>query len=92
MPAIKELIEAFTIFGKYTSADEVSVTTCEHDILYVCVDPNGVTVEDRKRLYEIGFHAENEQDRRVDRDAVPAEEGHEQCLGDNFYSYRHGSC
>ena len=89
--ACKQLIEAFTIFDKYVP-DKAHVIMCEHDIMYVAVDPNGVSLKDRIRLYELGFNAENEQDRRVDRDAVPAEEGHEQNLGDNFFSYLHGSC
>ena len=50
-----ELIEAFTIFAKYTSTTRP--TCCEHDVLYVLVDPSLVSDEDRARLEVLGFDA-----------------------------------
>jgi hypothetical protein len=51
---MKELIEAFTIFAKYTDA---RCTGCEHDTLYVYVNPAEVSAADIARLDELGFHA-----------------------------------
>jgi hypothetical protein len=51
------LIEALTIFTKYT--DKEYVTHCEHDVLHVFVDPNTVTPEDKDRLKVLGFHSSN---------------------------------
>ena len=50
---MKDLIEALTIFSKYT--DEEYVTCCEHDVLYVIVDPAIVSAEDKARLNALGF-------------------------------------
>lgn len=48
-----QLIEALQIFLKY--ADEDYPTGCEHDVLYVYVDPDVVTQEDVEKLEELGF-------------------------------------
>lgn len=53
---MNDLLEALTIFAKYTSTRRP--TCCEHDILYVLVDPADVTVEDRERLAQLGFEAQ----------------------------------
>jgi hypothetical protein len=53
---VNDLIEALTIFAKYTSA--AHPTCCEHDELYVLVDPTTVTAEDRVRLDALGFVAQ----------------------------------
>ena len=50
---MSNLIEALQIFLKYR--DEQFPTQCEHDMLYVHVDPSVVSGEDIKRLEEIGF-------------------------------------
>ena len=50
---MKDLIEALTIFAKYT--DSYSPTGCEHDTLYVQVDPDQVSEEDKTKLDELGF-------------------------------------
>lgn len=55
-----DLIEALTPFAKYTN--DTHPTCCEHDILSVLVDPVQVTAEDRARLGELGFRAQ-ESDR-----------------------------
>lgn len=57
---MNDLIEAFTIFAKYTNA--AHPTHCEHDVLYVIVDPENVSTEDRARLKALGFAAQ-ERDR-----------------------------
>lgn len=51
----EQLEAAFKIFGKYTDQD--FPTCCEHDILYVCVDPQGVSFDDLERLENLGFVA-----------------------------------
>lgn len=49
-----DLIEALTIFRKYANPDYP--THCEHDTLWICIDPELVTDEDDiKRLDELGF-------------------------------------
>jgi hypothetical protein len=53
---VNDLIEALTIFAKYTDARRP--TCCEHDTLYVLVDPANVTAADRARLAVLGFNAE----------------------------------
>ncbi len=60
---MRDLIEALTIFLKYTDPEKpnVSDTNCEHDQLIVCIDPARVTSEDLARLDELGFSA-NEDD------------------------------
>lgn len=52
---MKDLIEALTIFAKYTVAEYP--TCCDHDVLYVLVDPTVVSSEDQARLEELGFVA-----------------------------------
>lgn len=49
---MKDLIEALTIFAKYTDED---VINCTHDELAVCVDPDTVSDEDKARLKELSF-------------------------------------
>lgn len=49
-----ELIEALTIFRKYTDARWP--TACEHDMLYVCGVPRElVSDEDNERLEQLHF-------------------------------------
>lgn len=50
---VKDLIEALSIFSKYV--DDGRWTSCEHDVLYVCVDPNAVSTTDKARLDQLGF-------------------------------------
>lgn len=52
---MEDLIKAFQIFLKYGNPDYP--THCEHDILYVMIDPNDVSEEDIKKLDELGFFA-----------------------------------
>ncbi len=51
---MEQLIEALKIFSKYSNAE--FPTGCEHDELYVYVDPAIVSDEDRARLEELGFY------------------------------------
>jgi hypothetical protein len=55
---MKDLIEALTIFSKYS--DTYAPTHCEHDVLFVCVDPVLVSAADRARLEELSFDAGEE--------------------------------
>lgn len=55
---MKDLIEAFTIFLKYS--DDYAPLNCEHDELYVDVDPEIVSEDDKKRLYELSFEPSSE--------------------------------
>jgi hypothetical protein len=50
---ISKLITALQIFLKYGDPEEP--THCEHDQLYVYVDPEVVSEEDKKRLDKLGF-------------------------------------
>lgn len=55
---MKELIEAFQIFNKYT--DDEECIQCDHDIMYVAIPCEFVSEEDKNRLEELGFHADEE--------------------------------
>ena len=50
---MNDLIEALQIFSKYTS-DEYP-TACDHDVLYVMVNPDDVSEEDINRLAKLDF-------------------------------------
>lgn len=54
------LIAALKIFRKY--GNPISPTHCEHDALYVCVDPKQVTAEDVKRLEKLHFLTSEDPD------------------------------
>lgn len=51
-----ELIAAFQIFKKYT--EDAYPLGCEHDVLYVFVDPKIVSEKDKETLEEMGFLSE----------------------------------
>lgn len=57
---MNELIEALTILSKY--CDSPTPTHCEHDVLYVMVDPENVSDEDKKRLDELHFVCNYEEE------------------------------
>ena len=48
-----DLIEALTIFRKYGNPEWP--TNCNHDELSVCIDPEIVSDDDKKRLEELSF-------------------------------------
>lgn len=52
---MKDLIEALTIFLKYGNPD--NPTGCDHDELFVGIDPSLVSKEDKKKLKKLGFFA-----------------------------------
>lgn len=54
---MSKLIEALQIFLKY--GDPAYPTHCEHDALTVCVDPSLVSEEDKSRLKDLGFIADD---------------------------------
>lgn len=48
-----DLIKALQIFRKYGNPEWP--THCEHDIMYVSINPSDVTEEDIKSLEKLGF-------------------------------------
>jgi len=50
---IENLIKALQIFLKYDNPSYP--TACEHDILYVFVNPDKVSQEDKEELEKLGF-------------------------------------
>ena len=56
---MEKLIKALQILLKYGNPDYP--THCEHDILYVAINPDVVSEEDKKELEELGFHHEDSQ-------------------------------
>lgn len=50
---MEDLIKALTIFLKYDNP--YAPTHCEHDELFVMIDPEKVSDEDRAELEELGF-------------------------------------
>lgn len=50
---MKDLIEALQIFAKYTN--DLYPTWCEHDELYVRVNPEDVDTHDWHKLEQLGF-------------------------------------
>lgn len=57
---MQDLIRALTILSKYTA--EKWPTHCEHDVMYVMVDPANVTAEDVAELERLGFEADRDED------------------------------
>lgn len=60
---MEDLIKALLIFQKYIMPDYFSYkypTICEHDTLYVKVDPNDVSEENKSTLAELGFYPSQE--------------------------------
>ena len=50
---LSQLIEGLQIFLKY--GDINYPTHCEHDKLTICVNPDKISVEDKKKLEHLGF-------------------------------------
>lgn len=57
---MKDLIEALQIFLKYSDLDYP--THCEHEYLFVDVDPNIVSNEDKDKLKKLGFVVDTQFD------------------------------
>jgi hypothetical protein len=55
---MSDLIEALTIFLKY--GNPRFPTNCEHDELFVSIDPKLVSAEDKARLEELSFRENTE--------------------------------
>lgn len=55
---MSDLIEALQIFLRY--GNPKYPTHCEHDKLYIAINPKLVSEEDKKRLHELGFFADTE--------------------------------
>ena len=58
MNGFDKLIAAFTIFKKYS--DTNWPTHCEHDILYVIVNPEDVSEDDKAKLSDLGFQPDED--------------------------------
>lgn len=85
-----DLIKALQIFQKYIKLDDLAyeyLIACEHDELYVNVNPDIVSVEDKTTLYELGFFPNMYEGDGV-KYIAPEEPEKE---GDCFLSYRLGS-
>ena len=79
---MEKLIEALQILLKY--GNPTYPTHCEHDVLdIVGIEPESITPEDRKILYDLGFIISIEGEQYEDDDE-PAEES-------RIFSYRYGS-
>ncbi len=52
------LIAALNIFNKHAK-DDIFPTSCEHNTLYVLINPNRVPPEDIKTLEGLGFFADS---------------------------------
>ena len=58
---MKKLIEALQIFLKYGDPDYP--THCEHDQLFICgIEASKVSKEDKKKLNDLGFIVDKEND------------------------------
>ena len=57
---MSKLIEALQIFLKY--GDPARPTDCSHDQLLVAISPELVSEEDKKKLDELGFFADESDD------------------------------
>ena len=55
---MNDLIKALQIFLKYGNPD--SPTHCEHDELFVMIDPDLVSAEDKRELKKLGFSPNGE--------------------------------
>lgn len=49
---MKDLIKALEIFSKYTNED---VVHCEHDVLYVYINEDQISEQDKKELSKLSF-------------------------------------
>ena len=56
---MEQLIEALQIFLKYDNP--AYPTHCEHDVMYVCVDPAVVSEEDKDKLNKLGFFPDDDE-------------------------------
>lgn len=50
---MSDLIKALQIFLKY--GDPRNPTNCSHDLLFVAINPEGVSEEDKEALDALGF-------------------------------------
>lgn len=57
---LKDLIEALKIFLKY--GDEEYPTYCEHDVLLVTYDIEGMSEEDINELEDLGFYWDEDRE------------------------------
>lgn len=55
-----ELIQALMIFRKYGNPDRP--THCEHDTMYISIDPADVSEQDLAELDRLGFSPDSDND------------------------------
>jgi hypothetical protein len=48
-------IEVVTILGSYLDPNDTLPVCCEHDQMWICVDPDEVSDEHKRRLAELGW-------------------------------------
>lgn len=82
---MEDLIKALQIFLKY--GNPTYPTHCEHDVLYVCVSPKGMSKENIKELDDLGFFPCNGNAESYEDDFDGEYED-----DDYFMSYKYGSC
>ncbi len=87
---MEDLIKALLIFQKYITPNDLAYeypTACEHDELYVNVNPDIVSIKDKEALYKLGFFP-SEYDGDEGKYTPPTKPEME---GDSFVSFRFGS-
>ncbi len=55
---MKKLIKALNIFLKY--GNKQYPISCEHDVLYVIIDPEKVSIEDKRLLEKLTFEVDDD--------------------------------
>jgi len=58
---MEDLIKALEIFKKYLKNPNDKIINCTHDEMGVCLDPDLVSIEDKKILETLGFLAEENE-------------------------------
>lgn len=60
---MNDLIEALTIISKYITDKHLMQypTSCEHDTLFVHVQPAFVSTSDIRKLIELGFYPDHKE-------------------------------
>lgn len=55
---MEDLIKALQIFLKY--GNPRNPTHCEHDVMFVAIDPADVSEDDKDKLNDLGFYSDDE--------------------------------
>ena len=82
----QDMIESCEIFARHDGEGSYSVFAADHDILWVNLDPNLFTEEERASLLELGWHANRpEEDGMYDDETDSGAVYDWEC----FHSYRY---